>query len=312
MIRFLATHAAAAARSRPFLCALAAAFSLAFPLTPLRAAITATGDVEPADPATWTTSTEAYVGNSGTGALTVDGGSSLLSQNAYLGNETGSSGTVTITGTGSTWNSFFAPCVGNAGTGILNVTNGGAVNLVAPLGGGAMYIGWTAAGVVTVDGVGSTLNLNGSTKNTGSAGIIFNNGTLNVTNGGIVNSGSATISTGVVNVDGSGSTWNIDDLFGSRFALGGAANLNITAGGSVVMSSVSNISCGWGSAAVTVDGTGSNWSAANDVLQLGRLICRRISESERRRAPDNGMGPGRSRFSRGDRHRARQCPYAYR
>ena len=35
-------------------------------------AITATGDVDPANPATWTSSTAAKIGDTGTGSVTVD------------------------------------------------------------------------------------------------------------------------------------------------------------------------------------------------------------------------------------------------
>ena len=68
-----------------------------------QAAIVGTGDVTPADPATWTSSTTGYIGQNSTGTVTVDGGSRLLSYEGYLGYNSGSAGTATVTGTGSLW-----------------------------------------------------------------------------------------------------------------------------------------------------------------------------------------------------------------
>ena len=54
--------------------------------------VTATGDVDPADPATWTSSTYAYVGKTAVGSVTVDGNSDVVSGYAYIGYGSGSPG----------------------------------------------------------------------------------------------------------------------------------------------------------------------------------------------------------------------------
>ena len=68
-----------------------------------QAAIIADGDVVPSDPATWTTSTSARIGNSGAGSVTVDDDSDVVSNYGYLGYQSGSTGAVTVSGAGSTW-----------------------------------------------------------------------------------------------------------------------------------------------------------------------------------------------------------------
>ncbi|TAY55371.1 autotransporter outer membrane beta-barrel domain-containing protein, partial [Rhizobium leguminosarum] len=63
------------------------------------------------------------------GALTIQNGSSLTNTSiARLAVVAGSSGTVTVTGSGSQWDVLFGTFhVGFAGTGILNIENGGFV-----------------------------------------------------------------------------------------------------------------------------------------------------------------------------------------
>jgi T5SS/PEP-CTERM-associated repeat protein len=93
------------------------------------AEITATGDVDPADPATWTSSTTSYIGKTADGSLRVDAGSDLLSNRSYLGYTEGSTGEVTVDGDGSTWTNRYYLVVGDHGSGTLNITNGGAVSV---------------------------------------------------------------------------------------------------------------------------------------------------------------------------------------
>ena len=97
--------------------------------TPMaQAGIIATGDVRPADPATWTTSTYAYIGEFEAGSVTVDDDSDLVSANSYLGYYSGSTGVVTVSGVGSTWTNSGYLYVGRYPDGTLDITNGGAVN----------------------------------------------------------------------------------------------------------------------------------------------------------------------------------------
>jgi len=94
---------------------------------PTHAAITWTGNIDPADPTTWTSSTYGYVGKTADGTLTVDDDSDLLSRYGYLGYDPGVTGEVTITGVGSTWNNGWELCVGDQGSGIVNIANGGEI-----------------------------------------------------------------------------------------------------------------------------------------------------------------------------------------
>ncbi len=193
-----------------------------------RAAITPSGDVIPADPSTWDSSTTGYIGDTSAGTLTVDGGSGLLSLYGYIGNNSGSTGTVTVDGAGSTWSNISELYVGNSGSGTLNITNGGTVS------NNYCYIGNNSGstGTVTVDGAGSTWTNYGSLY----LGFYGGSGTLNITNGGAVSSsygdtyiGCYSGSAGTVTVDGAGSTWtNYGDLYLGFY--GGSGTLNITNG----------------------------------------------------------------------------------
>ena len=64
----------------------------------VRAAFIATGNVSPANPATWTSSTNGYIGNTSDGNLTVNLNSHLYSWYGCIGNASGVSGGVTIDG----------------------------------------------------------------------------------------------------------------------------------------------------------------------------------------------------------------------
>ena len=88
---------------------------------PLRAAVTPSGDVEPA-PTTWTSSTTGYVGNTANGTLTVNGGSGVSSDYTYLGYNIGVTGVATVDGSGTTWNDGSSLRVGYNGSGTLNIT----------------------------------------------------------------------------------------------------------------------------------------------------------------------------------------------
>ena len=149
---------------------------------------------------TWNNSQSLAVGLGGNGTLNITGGGAVsTSYTGSIGNSAGSTGVVTVAGTGSTWiNSYLD--VGNLGNGTLNITGGGAVN--SSYGG---YIGYLAGstGVVTVAGTGSTWTNNGEL-----AVAVQGNGMLNITGGGAVNSsydgyiGRYAGSTGVVTIDG--------------------------------------------------------------------------------------------------------------
>jgi len=91
-----------------------------------QAGITATGDVDPPDPANWTTQSNAYIGKTGVGSVSVDDDSDLVSGLSYLGYRPGSTGAATVSGAGSSWTTFQL-LVGDYGDGTLNIGDGGLV-----------------------------------------------------------------------------------------------------------------------------------------------------------------------------------------
>lgn len=160
------------------------------PLPALRAAITWTNNVEPIDPLPplWTSSTDGYIGRTANGALTVDNTDStsrLLSNWGWIGTSPGVTGQVTITGSGSTWTStalFVGDTNSPGGSGILNVLNGGSVTSLSD----SIGFNSDSTGAVKVDGIDTTGVA--STYNNWVLKVGYNgHGTMDVTNGGIVN-----------------------------------------------------------------------------------------------------------------------------
>ena len=190
-----------------------------------QAAITAIGDVKPADPATWTTSTSAIIGEWGTGSVTIDDDSDVVSIVGQLGKESGSSGSVTVSGAGSTWTNSALLYVGLGGDGTLEITGGGVVsNEDSRI---AYQSGST--GAVTVSGGGSRWTHSGEL----SVGFV-GDGTLEITDGGTVGSTGGCIGygfTGAVTVSGADSTWTNSDRL--DVGLYGDGTLEITDGGKV-------------------------------------------------------------------------------
>jgi T5SS/PEP-CTERM-associated repeat protein len=102
---------------------------------PAHAAITystASGSLSPSNPNSWTSDTEARVGYTVDGFVTVDSGSGLLSGRSSLGYT--KAGTVTVTGAGSTWTNGTDLHVGQYGLGILRIIGGGLVTVAGRLG----------------------------------------------------------------------------------------------------------------------------------------------------------------------------------
>jgi len=168
-----------------------------------------------------------FVGNFGTGALTIQNGGTLSDLVSYIGNFAGSTGTVTVTGAGSSWTTSYDLEVGNRGTGTLTIQNGGKVSSHTS------YIGYNAGstGTVTIDGAGSSLT-SSATFHVGHKGA----GSLTIQNGGTVSDvigyiASNAGSTGTVTVTGNGSSWanSLDLAVGNS----GIGSLTIQNGGMV-------------------------------------------------------------------------------
>ena len=133
------------------------------------------------------------VGSTGTGTLTISDGGSLTNTGlASIGISPGSTGTVTVTGTGS-WASARI-VVGLSGAGTLNILDGGAVSS-----NGRVEV---AGGEIIVSGAGSTLNA--ASIIVGDFNGSVSDGTLTIADGGVVsvNSGDDTLHIGSIDSHG--------------------------------------------------------------------------------------------------------------
>jgi T5SS/PEP-CTERM-associated repeat protein len=180
------------------------------------------------------------------GTASIQNGGLVTDVQGKIGQNAGSTGMVTVTGSGSQWTNSAYLIVGNLGNGTLEIENGGYVSSVGVNGTGvpgldgvAAIIGNTnnSTSTVLVDGTGSAMSNAGVLLVGGGSGTNTGNGTLTIQNGGVVNSTSAYIghnsgSTGTVTVTGSSSamTNNGDVYVGEN---GGAGTLTISAGASV-------------------------------------------------------------------------------
>ncbi len=229
------------------------------------AAITPTGDYSPDyngtdDP--WIC--DLIVGNNAEGALTIDAGSVVYNGwKTYIGNNTGSSGSATLSGVGSEW--YCVPYVGYRGDGSLLIENGGYLYSNY----NRAYIGnWAGStGTVTVTGPGSTW--------AGPGGLhigYVGTGALNIENGGSVSNseecylGRDSGAFGSAYVSGPGSVWsNLKDLHVGNL---GDGSLLIENGGTV-SNTQGYVGSGNGSTA-TVTGPGSAWNNES-YLHVGNL-----------------------------------------
>ena len=248
------------------------------------AAVIVVGDVGPSNPITWTSGTVAYVGQSGTGTVTIDGGSTVQSSNMNLGYGVGSVGTVTVTGAGSNVKSYGLD-VGYSGNGILTVNAGGQVfNL------GSGYLGYNA-------GSNGTATVTGSNSKWGNSYDLYvgmsGGGTLTVADGGEVDV-SGTLYAPLDSLLGNGTIKADSAVLDGDFAFSGTASQPISfgTGGTLSLSLTGNAQLGAGykgigslqmsngiaiassngylgynagsSGAATVTGTGTKWTIRND------------------------------------------------
>jgi outer membrane autotransporter protein len=245
------------------------------------------------------TASEIHIGTLSNGSLDIFGGGQLESfSNNVIGDNTGSSGAVTVDGIGSSWQ-LAGPSasldVGASGEGSLTITNGGEVlNADSFL---STYIGDKSgsSGTVTVDGTGSNFtNINGSID-VGNSGT----GTLDILNGGTVSNTFGSIGTsaggeGTVMVDGTGSSWNnSNDLYlgdwgngtlnivndglvtAARVELGradGSGTLNMGNGGAAGILNAVAVNGGPGSATLNFNHNESNYFFTNDGTSGGDTI----------------------------------------
>jgi T5SS/PEP-CTERM-associated repeat protein len=191
-----------------------------------------------------------WVGEAGTGSMTIGAGGTVAVTgtlvNGYgavvVGDQSGSTGTITVTGAGSLLNAGAGRLsLGPDGTGALVVSQDGTVMASAagymddeP----AFRLGVDAggAGSATIDGVGSTLTANGAVS-VGQDGT----GTVIVSNGGALSAGGANDGgTGLTIAEGTGT--GTVDVHGGTLAV--SDNAAIGAGGAVTLESGGVLSIG--------------------------------------------------------------------
>lgn len=172
--------------------------------------VTGSGDVVPALPpsaSSWNAA-QINVGNSGSGSLKVEAGGQVSSTYGYIGWDSGSTGTVLVTGNGSSWTTSGEFVAGLSGTGTLTIEAGGKVS--SARGGIGTYSG--SNGSVIVAGAGSSWT-NSGFLTVGNSGA----GTLEIMQGGMV-SASGQVYLG--QYAGSAGTINIGAATGAPVAAG--------------------------------------------------------------------------------------------
>jgi T5SS/PEP-CTERM-associated repeat protein len=215
---------------------------------------------------TWTSSSDLTVGLSGSGTFTISSDADVVTNGANglrIGDSGTGSGQVSISGNGSTWTNGAALHIGYGGNGTLAILSGGDFINNGSFG---VTIGnqSSATGIVMVDGTGSTW----TNPNTGIYVGILGDGSLDITNGGLVTSVTGTVgysngATGEATV--SASQWTMPGILyvGGDGAIG---TLEIRSGGHVANQAGY---VGWKSGStgtVTVAGTGSAWNNSSDLF----------------------------------------------
>jgi T5SS/PEP-CTERM-associated repeat protein len=230
----------------------------------VNAHISVIGDIDPADPSTWTVETDAYIGHERDGALTITDGYSVIDGNGYVGYDSTASGTVTV-GAFSKWNNDTGLYVGKGGTGALHILDGGTTAA------DNVYIGYDLGGRgdVIVDSEGASLLNSECTWYYLYAGF-YGTGTLEITGGSEITNfeaylGHHTGAIGTVTVDGPNSMWGLNDLYTGN---SGTGEIHITNGAEVRNSNAWVAYYPDSNGSVFVDGIGSIWSNYN--LSVGQ------------------------------------------
>ncbi len=220
--------------------------------------------------AIWDNQSSLRVGVDGTGTLRLENGGTVTTDGTvFLGVGSQGSGTVIVTGTGSTLQANSNVQIGDSGTGNLQVRNGGAFTTT-----GASIIGARtgAEGTVTVTGVGSSWATGRFALGQDGTGrlIVSDGATVDTTDAiwGVI-IGSQTGSSGEALITGAGSRWT--NTGPMRVGSLGRGSLRVENGASVETDSFVSIGAGADAeGSVTVSGAGSIWSAASS-FSIGQM-----------------------------------------
>lgn len=204
------------------------------------------------------------VGDSGTGSVSLSNGGTIETNAIAIASQSGSTGTLAVTGATSSVTAGARALVGLGGSGVLTIGGAGRLNSV----GGSIGEASSAVGQATITGAGSRWDAvdSGSTFLIGDSG----NGSLSVLSGGAFATSSVSLgrnATGVANttVDGTGSSWTNNGVF--NLAGAGTAGLTVSGGATLVTPELTASSNG-GAATITVTGTGSTLTAST-LVSLG-------------------------------------------
>jgi T5SS/PEP-CTERM-associated repeat protein/autotransporter-associated beta strand protein len=223
---------------------------------------------------TVTNTTYLYVGEAGSGTLSITNGGSVTGPNTSIGNNATGVGTVTVSGSGSTLVNTSTLYVGSAGDGALIVNNAGTVtNLTGVVGNNA-----GGAGTAQIDGAGSTWTNTGTlTVGNSSDGIVA------VLNSGSISAASATFGAaagveGSVGVYAGGTFSTTGNLVIGHNGLGelSVAAGSVTTGGQAILANNTG-----SSGAVYLDNAGSLWTVGGDLYvgNAGSGFMRAIGSS---------------------------------
>lgn len=222
------------------------------------------------------------VGLNSSGTLSIQAGGVVKSFFGAIGVNTGGSGVVTISGSGSQWlfnnvsNSFQIGQSGSSGTGSVSITNGGLLNATS-------LLAYNSASI-NVDGAGSKLDLTSSFAITGglTLGLTGTNNTLNVTNGAtlITGTGDFTVANGsrvAVQLSGPGTSWTVATGFAGYTPIilvggGGAGVATMTVGNRAVVNDGGDIE-------VDSTGTASLAISGSAYVQSGSIYAVRIGKN---------------------------------
>lgn len=238
---------------------------------------------------TWTNTDFLYVGGQGTGTLDILDGGVVTDSGGYVGNDAGSTGSVTVSGQGSWWNNLGNVVIGQGGDGTLDVLAGGRVSSETG------YIGASldGVGVVTVSGVDGQGNAStwtqqndlfigdegNGTLNVAHGGRVATNGRINIGNfgqGQIAISDGATVSgnDAIIGIGAYGEalltsagSWTLAEQL--TVGLGAQGVLRIEDGARVTSNQGYVGANAGGDGSVTVTGVGSSWEMTRYNLTLG-------------------------------------------
>ena len=232
--------------------------------------------------AEWDSDFDLSVGYDGSGTLNIGSGGFVSNRNGYIGQNAGGVGLVTVNGPGAEWRNGIhmgSAYVGWYGKGTLETSNGGTVSTISASG---LSIGTNAGsvGTATVSGAQSSWQIDGVVT-VGWSG----QGTLAITDGGVVNSDLINNSThqncyvgrsdggvGKVTVSGAGSLW---DMPGTLYvggtndpaSTGGAGTLTLSDAGAVSAANVTIASVNGSAGTVNIGATTANSAAVPGVIE---------------------------------------------